>query len=240
MDWLGHRCGFQKICDWYQLNRMHFRKNFGGGLLMSFYGDSPLESVKDYLPEYPWKPWLFKRTPQGFWQDRCNRVTYMDWLAGRLGFHAEADWYGIAQRDFFANDGGGLLATVYDFSPQAALHDYRPEYPWTPWLFRSVPKGFWAVSENRVWYLRWLGEKLGYQAETDWKLVRQRDFCENGGSGLLMNIYGGSPQRAVRELLDGRRPLLSSQRSQSSQFRSRQEGRDPQPRIISATREPQI
>lgn len=202
MDWLSDVYAFEKAEDWYAISRMHFRNNHGGGLLMSYYRDSPLDAIRDYMPDYDWKPWLFKRTPQGYWHDPANRVAYMDWLGVELGFEEDSDWYEITQRDFFLNAGGGLLATVYSFSPQAAMHDYRPDYPWLPWLFRSVPKGFWLQRRNRIEYLNWLGRRMGMSTREDWNQIRQRDFCTHGGSGLLMNVYGGSPQRAVKEFFD--------------------------------------
>ena len=45
------------------------------------------------------------------------------------------------------------------------------------WLFRPVPKGFWAKKENRLDYLLWLGGRLGYRQAQDWYQVTARaDF----------------------------------------------------------------
>lgn len=202
MNWLGAKCGFEADVDWYKVTRTNFRRNHGAGFLAACYQDSVIAALRAHLPNVDWKPWLFTRTPQGFWKERPHRVEFMDWLGQRLGYARDTDWYAISQQAFFANGGGGLLATVYNFSPQAALIDYRPDYPWRPWLFYSVPKGFWRKQQNRIDYMSWLGAQLGLESRESWNTIRQKDFTENGGSGLLMNIYKGSPQRAVKEFFD--------------------------------------
>lgn len=202
MDWLAGALGIAEASGWYNVTQRVFQKYHGQRLLESQYGNSLLAALREYRPHEDWIPWRFKRLPDGFWSVRSNRVEYMDWLGKRLGYSVESDWYSITQRDFYNNNGRGLLASAYDFSPQAALRDYRPEYNWLPWLFNRVPQGFWHQRENRVDYLRWLGEVLGFSERKEWNEVRQKDFIANGGGGLLMNVYGGSPHRAVKEFFE--------------------------------------
>ena len=47
--------------------------------------------------------WLDSRVPNGFWHERRNRVTYMNWLGTKLGFVRYEDWYQIRNQDFRRN-----------------------------------------------------------------------------------------------------------------------------------------
>ena len=56
--------------------------------------------MSDLLPEYDWKPWLFGGAPNGYWKDRTQRTTYLDWLGQQLGIQKTADWYNVTAADF--------------------------------------------------------------------------------------------------------------------------------------------
>ena len=77
MEWLGHKLDFHAPEEWYALKRRHFLHNRGGGLLAGVYRDSPLEALRDFMPDRDWHPWLLNCTPQRFWTDRVNRRAYM-------------------------------------------------------------------------------------------------------------------------------------------------------------------
>lgn len=175
----------------------------GGGILANCYHDSPYAAIKDFNPEYDWKPWLFRRAPQRFWRKLANRRLYMDWLGEKLGFTQNSDWYQVTKKDFYAHGGGGLLANYYNDSPLAALQDYRPRCVWKAWLFKSTPNGFWHIAKNRRAYMDWLGQRLKLSTPEDWHGLRVVDFRQNAGAGLLIGYYDSSPRRAIAEYLEG-------------------------------------
>jgi len=200
LRWLGHECGFLKPDDWYQARKHQFQKTGGGGLLRNEYRSSVMRAVQDYLPGYDWKPWLFGGAPNGFWKVRENRCQYLDWLAQQLGIQETQGWYSVTGADFFHHHGGGLLNNEYKGSVQALLLNYRPDFEWKAWCFASVPQSYWNKPDNRLAYLRWLGEKCGYHTEEDWRRVRRGDFYAHEGSGLFVGHYKGSIDRVLKEL----------------------------------------
>jgi len=123
MDWLGKRLGFQKTSDWYGVTKRAFYQNGGGGLLANHYGDSPFAAVKEYRPRYPWKEWLFRSVPQGYWQAPENRRAYLAWLGKELGWKTAEDWSQLSRKHFLKHGGGGLLTTHYQSSPLRALKE---------------------------------------------------------------------------------------------------------------------
>ena len=195
MDWLGRRLGFANPEDWYQSCNSHFTRNHGRTLLQKTYHSSVQIAVQDYQPHYEWIPWLFSKIPKGFWLKARNRHAYLEWLSRRLGFHSEEDWYQLTNAAFIENHGCGLLMNHYRGSILSALHDYRPDYDWKPWVLSKVPRGFWSVPDNRKRYFQWLAERLTFDGASDWKSLTKQDLYETGAAGLFVQSYGGSLTR---------------------------------------------
>lgn len=200
LRWLGKQLGYDRRDDWYQLTKQDFHANSGGGLLANYYGDSPQMALAELYPKTKWYCWLFRSTPQGYWQDIANRKEYMDWLAKRLGYRTDDDWYKVTRADFHTNFGGGMLANYYGDSVFKALQEYRPKKKWCLWMFRTAPQGFWKSEENRIAYLKWLGKKIGFRKQTDWYRLTKKDFIRNHGEGLFMTHYNGSRRKVLEEL----------------------------------------
>lgn len=197
LDWLGNRLGFQKPEDWYGVHRSDFLKNHGGGLFRICYDSSPYNAMKDYRPDFDWKPWLFGGAPCGFWHDVENRRTYMRWLGEKQGFTKPDDWYHASRTHFFENHGAGLLNNQYDGQVQKAVRELFPDHPWLEWLFANVSRGFWNSVENRRCFMNWMGAQLGYSKPEDWYRVRRDDFERLGGAGMLVGFFAGSIHRAL-------------------------------------------
>lgn len=139
-------------------------------------------------------PWLHGRVPNGFWDERENRVCYLKWLGQQFGFLRPEDWYQTRKHHFQKTGGGGLLRNEYRSSVLRAMQDYLPDYDWKPWLFGGAPNGFWKSPENRRCYMNWLAEQLGIEKVEDWYGVTGADFFDHHGGGLLNNEFKGSVQ----------------------------------------------
>ncbi|MEZ6131740.1 MAG: hypothetical protein R3C59_24035 [Planctomycetaceae bacterium] len=201
MDWLAGQLGFQKPEDWYSVTKQTFIDHCGSGLLNICFGDSVQAALLDYLPDYPWKPWLFPNTPNRYWHQPENRRAYMTWLGEQLGYQCPEDWYRVTKEQFYQNAGSGFLRCHYNDSPQLAVREFFPDLAWTPWLFVSVPQQYWKDVENRLCYLRWLGQQLGFQTTDDWYRLSNSDFNRHHGAGLLGFYSEGSVGNALREAL---------------------------------------
>ncbi len=143
--------------------------------------------------------WLFRPVPKGFWAEKENRLDYLLWLGGRLGYRQAQDWYQVTARDFRNNRGRGVL-THYHSLPAMALTDLLPEYEWLEWGFAQVPWGFWRKPRNRRRYGEWLGRQLGLKRPEDWARVRTVDIAANHG-GAVLSLHSKRLQPTLRACL---------------------------------------
>ena len=204
MKWLADQCGINEPDDWYGITNRDFRDHKGGAFLLHY--DSTISNaVKAYLPKRKWNEWQFGKTPKGFWEDRANRLRYMQWLGKRLGYKKLNDWYAVTRKDFEQNFGNQLMK-YYNGSPLAAAMDCFSKHSWLEWKFARVPAGFWKKKANRERYLDWLEKTLKIRIPEDWSRVRRADLKENFGGGLLAKY------RSVETLLkkSGRTKAVTS------------------------------
>lgn len=155
------------------------------------------------FPKHRWQIWRFITVPAGFWNERKNRVSYMNWLGQHLGFRKKEDWYKLKHRDIEENYGGSVVYLFYHGSPYEAVKDCFPDYEWQAWKFTQVPKGFWQDKKNRIKYMDWLGKQLGFRQPEDWYRLKKADFDRNHGVGLLGD-FGGSPMAVVKDVFPKR------------------------------------
>jgi hypothetical protein len=71
-----------------------------------------------------------------------------------------------------------------------------PEVQWSPWEFKTLPKGYWRDPKNLRPYLVWLGAKLNHRTPEDWYQIQTADFNSNFGS-VVLSTHGGSPFKVL-------------------------------------------
>ena len=59
--------------------------------------------------------------------------------------------------------------------------------------------GYWK-NDNRIYYAKWLGKKLGYKTKEDWYNITAGQIVSNRGSRLLDNYYHTSPQAFLMDV----------------------------------------
>ena len=89
---------------------------------------------------------------------------------------------------------------IHEAAKAAAKGDHVFSGP-TPWLDGRVSNGYWDSKDNRHAYMKWLGNLLGYRQPVDWYKIKQRDFKQNRGGGLLASKFNDSVYAAVLEFM---------------------------------------
>jgi len=128
LEHLAGVMGIEEVTDWYKVTRRDFEENEGGGILGSF-NTSPFTIISQHIDGEEWKPWLFDKAPNAFWQDPENQKWYMDWLAEELGITELDGWY-IYDRDVLNRSKGGGLLGLYSTSLARILVTLYPNHDW--------------------------------------------------------------------------------------------------------------
>jgi|GEM_PF-6133397 len=169
-----------------------FRKNKLGGVLGNYYSNSPLNAVTEAYPKEDIQPWEMPKTPQGFFDEKENRVAAIRWLVERL----DKDPRDLTSEDFHSNRLVGLFKHYSD-SPHAVVVEVFPNLNIKAWEMLTTPNGFFEEKGNRIAAVKWLAEKLG----KDPRDLTTDDFYSNRLGGLMnINHYSGSVYAAVSEV----------------------------------------
>lgn len=146
------------------------------------------------------------RAVKGHWEDRDNRVRFVDSLAKELGIKKAQDWRGVEKKAIKGRGGAGLLrlyeghrlGTVFgllcDTLPGVKEEDIL-EYR------ARLPRGYWGSVENRKRFLtEVLAPRLKVGEASDWSSVSSTDVQGAGGATLLQ-YYGSSMRQMLAELV---------------------------------------
>lgn len=201
LEEMARNLGFDSAEDWYQVKQKDFVKYNGMGLLNHYYDGSPAKAVKELLPGYDWKEWLFDKAPNTFWENLSNHRRYMNWLGERLGFVEPHDWYRVSKEDFQNNSGEGMLKNYYNSSPSCAVKAHLPNIEWHEWLFGTAPQRFWLDPSNHRRFMKWLEIQLDIRVPEDWYRVTSDDFQRHNGGVFLAERFDGSPSAAIKAFI---------------------------------------
>jgi len=191
---LDEKLGFSKMEDWYQIKYDDFlRYGRGGRGATTFTKGGMITLLEECYPDYNWLPWLFRKAPAGFWENMDNQRKYLFWLEKKLDIKY---WYQLTNKMLIANYGKGLLAH-YDGSIRKLIGVCFPEM--VEWTMRSVPLQFWHNKNNRLRYIHWLGEQLGYCNIDDWYKLDGKILRRHRGHGFLV-YYRFCPFNAMIDL----------------------------------------
>lgn len=193
-QWLETKFNIAKEEDWYQVTRKDIRNlKIGNKVnIMNF--------LTKFYPTYNWKPWLFKNSPDGIWDNKEKRKDYYNWLKKELNIKNLNDWYQICGKVLIKNYNAGSLFQLYDNGYLGFLKEMEPDYNWMYWLFIRVPYGFWDERENRILYIKWLEKELKIKTPDDWYDISREEASLHKASTLLA-YYGNCVGNMILELI---------------------------------------
>src|SRR5689334_21955923 len=97
---LGHKLGYKRLEDWYNITTDDISKFGGDRLLDTHFNSSPVKALKTIYPEYDWMIWRFKRVPKGYWErvgkGVCEQKRMLDWLGEQLSIKSLDEWYRVS------------------------------------------------------------------------------------------------------------------------------------------------
>ena len=147
--WLGSKLGYTRQEHWYQLSWKLVNANYGGGLLLLYYSNSPHEFVRAIFPDDIFLEWKFTQVTDGFWDNIINQRQFINSLGEELRYTIRDHWYQITAQLIKDNGGYGLLQ-MYSHSPALLVKAMYPEYPWVSSKFRK------SYSRGQIQWLEFL------------------------------------------------------------------------------------
>jgi hypothetical protein len=127
--------------------------------------------------------WNFNQVPRGFWDEETNQLAFMEWLAIQLHVQNWEQWYEVT-REQIITYGGLTLLNKYGGSPPLLITTLYPNFPWSIWKFRQVPRGYWADEANLRRYFEEVGVALGKTKES-WETTAVHSIFRFKGSSVI-------------------------------------------------------
>ena len=157
LEWLGKQLGISQLEDWYRVTAKVIQCN-GGAVLLDKFNSSITKLFQSVYPGHKWFLWIWEIVPKGFWDQKGNQKSFLNWLGEFLNFKQMDDWYQVTLTDITDNGGSTLLQKFGSHSKM--LQSVYPEYSWSLLRFGQVPKGFWTHISEIQHFVKWLGEQL--------------------------------------------------------------------------------
>lgn len=133
LKWLGIKMNWNSEEDYYGLNSIILKNNYGSALLR---GRRIIDIVKILYPNYDYKEWLFDKV-SNFWNDDHKVLEYLNWLIIKNGWSCEEDLYKLSY-DILLQNGGISLTSYYDLSEICNL--VYPDYSFDTIRFSKYKK----------------------------------------------------------------------------------------------------
>ncbi len=172
-----------------EITQRDFTNGGLSGLIQKYYSHSPLLALKG--AGYDIKEWEMQYVPKTYWKKNENRINAVRRLVNVLDKPVTK----LTVKDFERGGLGGLLNNkrYYSGSPFLALKSAG--YDIKEWEMTITQRGFWNKRENRIEAIKWLVEKLDKPIAE----IYQKDFINNGLSGVLQKYYSYSTILALKD-----------------------------------------
>ena len=200
VELFGNANNITRMEEWYNVTGTMAKTFKLAGLLAKYYCGSFYKLLCEVYPDFDFKPWKFKQSPQKFWNDDNNGRLYVEYLCKLKGYSVPDDLHKLVPNDFIDNDGNGLWV-AHGNCLKVLLEALYPERIWHPWLFAVTTMGTWLDKENHKLYVKWLEQKLGIKTPEDWYRHLSKKTIEGEHCGALLSNckeYANSPIRLLK------------------------------------------
>ena len=190
----------EDICK--KLSQKTFYENYLRSMLNTVFNASVYEAINATYPNR-FNPWELKHVPNNYWtKERAKYATL--WLfEEKLKWSEEDICNKLCARTFEENGLGGMSKCVFNSNVYEIIENAYPGRI-KPWQLKSVPNNYWN-KETGIEATKWLIEKkLKWTDEDIIEKFSYYTFAENGFLGMLQNVFGNSPYKALESAYPGR------------------------------------
>lgn len=197
LTWVTKQEKLKSIEELQKLPNNVFREKYYGKSILKRFHYNTFDMLTTVFPEIQWDILGFNY-PLGYFDEIEKRVLFVKEIGQRNGLIKAIDFNKLNQKMFQDSVvGRRLLSKIYNGSPSIAAREAFPNYDFKEWLFDRIPKGFWDDVKNQRLAVEWLVNDILLITEfSDFYLIREKDFNENG-LGSLLRIHRGSKNTLV-------------------------------------------
>jgi hypothetical protein len=200
MDWIADQLEFKDMNEWYSISEEKISEMGGKSLIDHHYEGSPSLAIISIYNDIPWNVHEFDKVPNGYWNDKKNHRTWMDFIAEKYKVDRNEDWYEVCEYEACEWIGRSPINTHYAGSHVIALIKIYSDSEWHPWRFQRTFHGYWNSMENRRKYFDWLEDLWNMNSKDEWYDVFESRVSTNHGNGLLWEYYSGSLSLAIMDV----------------------------------------
>ena len=185
-----------------KLSTKTFYDNGLRGMLNAVFVNSPYAAIDNAYPG-KYKPWQFEHAPKSYWMKETAVEATIWLIEEKLKWSEEDVVKKLSTKTFKDNKLGGMLDSVLNSSPYAAIDNAYPG-KYKPWQFEHAPNSYWtkeAAVEATIWLIE---EKLKWSDEDVVKKLSQKTFYDNGLRGMLTRVFANSPYAAINNAYPGK------------------------------------
>ena len=185
-----------------KLSAKTFKDNKLIGMLDQVFDGSPYAAINNAYPD-KYKPWQFAKVPLSYWTKETAAEATRWFIEEKLKWSEEDVVKKLSRKTFKDNKLGGMLDSVLNSSPYAAIDNAYPG-KYKPWQFEHAPKSYWTKEtavEATIWLIE---EKLKWSEEDVVKKLSQKTFYDNGLRGMLTQVFANSPYAAINNAYPGK------------------------------------
>ena len=129
-----------------------------------------------------WSTVVPKRKPPGFWQNRENVISFVEFVKDKLNVRSPEDWPNINVGQISKSFGARGLRTYFTSTKELVTYCY-PSFDWDTVKWKHLTNNYWTM-ERRQRFLNKIKEEFQIHHQQDWKKVLWKDITQRGGSGL--------------------------------------------------------
>lgn len=186
----------------YEINAEKIMNFYGGGFLINIHAGSPISIVTELIPEFNWKIYKFTNTPNGWWNQRENLLSWFNDLKAHYDMNTNEDLYTLNIGMILDYYGRSPLEK-YNSSKIDLIRDLMPEYDWKEYKFTQTRKNYWDDIDNQKSWFKDLREHYGLKTYDSLYKVTQKMLHNYYGSGILTRkngFYAGNPALLIQAL----------------------------------------
>eukprot|EP00026_Physarum_polycephalum_P001465 Phypoly_transcript_01467.p1 GENE.Phypoly_transcript_01467~~Phypoly_transcript_01467.p1 ORF type:complete len:1055 (+),score=143.84 Phypoly_transcript_01467:198-3362(+) len=189
--------------NWYTVTRPQILETKGGAAVISYYGGSLVQALKQLFPAIGLDAGKFGTKPKNYWNETRNRRKFFEQFALTNKFDplVPTNWYSMVET-VQRQKGCRAVVEFHKSSVAWSLMDLFPEVEFNIQKFGDIPRNFWTdVNNRRNFFARIAKERNSDPlVPSFWYKIKMADLRTLKGIDSVITHHQNSAKRALLDL----------------------------------------